>query len=127
LGAYFVAQRGCAGCHRSGDTRFGTLSGRADRLSPGNPDGATTYGSNLTSDAESGLGRWSDAQIIRALREGLDFQLRPLCSPPMPRYPEMSDHEASSVVLHLRSLPVVSQRIAPSVCPGQAVDLGGGD
>jgi hypothetical protein len=32
----------------------------------------TFYGTNITPDPETGIGRWSEAAFLRALREGLD-------------------------------------------------------
>ena len=43
----------------------------------------TARASNITPDSETGIGRWSDAQIARAIREGI----RPdgsVIGPPMP-------------------------------------------
>jgi hypothetical protein len=30
------------------------------------------YGSNITPDTEAGIGAWSDGELVRAIREGLD-------------------------------------------------------
>src|SRR5688572_17725117 len=32
----------------------------------------TIYSTNITPDAESGIGRWSEAAFMRAMREGVD-------------------------------------------------------
>lgn len=75
----------------------------------------TAYASNLTMDRETGLGTWTDAQIIHAIRNGQ----RPdgsLIGPPMPVsfYREMSDEDARAVVAYLRSLPTVHNAVPPS-------------
>jgi mono/diheme cytochrome c family protein len=111
LGAAFVASRGCATCHQSGESRFGTLSGQ----DTARPD-STAFGANLTPDRETGIGGWADLEIIRALRAGVDDQGDPLC-PPMPQVPEMSDLEAHAIVAYLRSLPPVAHAIPASKCP----------
>jgi Cytochrome c len=63
---------------------------------------------NLTPDPETGLGRWTDDAIARAIREGVDkdgntlFPLMPYAS-----YHNMPDEDLASVVVYLRSLPPV--------------------
>ena len=65
----------------------------------------TLAASNLTPDAETGLGKWSDGEIMRAFREGVDREGKPLF-PIMPygHYRNMSDEDAKSVVAYLRTL-----------------------
>lgn len=39
----------------------------------GSPGGfGVVYGSNITPDPETGIGEWTDGEIVRAIREGLD-------------------------------------------------------
>jgi hypothetical protein len=72
---------------------------------------------------QTGLGAWSDEQIIRALRFGWDKSGAELCAA-MPRYPEMGDVEATDIVAYLRSLaPVSRPEIPESVCPERMPDL----
>ena len=57
---------------------------------------------NLTPDAETGLGRWSDDEIGRAVREGVDRDgnaLFPLM--PYERYRRFSDEDLASIVVFL--------------------------
>src|SRR3954462_13993590 len=60
---------------------------------------------NITSDAEFGLGNWTDGEIIRAVREGVDrkgealFPMRPY-----EHFRSMSDDDVKSVVVYLRTL-----------------------
>jgi mono/diheme cytochrome c family protein len=63
---------------------------------------------NLTSDPETGLGRWSDDEIARAIREGIGRDGRALFPMmPYPHYRSMSDDDLASVIVYLRSLPPV--------------------
>ena len=66
---------------------------------------------NLTPDRETGLGSWTDGEIIRAMREGVSKDGRPLV-PLMPYgdFRGMSDEDALSIVAYLRTLPAVSYR-----------------
>jgi len=63
---------------------------------------------NITPDPETGIGRWSDADIAAAIRDGR----RPdgtLIGPPMPLgvYRGLSDHDPVAVVAYLRAVPPV--------------------
>lgn len=60
---------------------------------------------NLTPDAETGLGKWTDGEIMRAIREGVDRDGKALF-PIMPygHYRSMSDEDARSIVAYLRSM-----------------------
>jgi mono/diheme cytochrome c family protein len=61
---------------------------------------------NISSDPETGLGNWTDGQILRALREGVDRDGKALF-PIMPyqHLRSMSDEDAQSVVAYLRTIP----------------------
>ncbi len=72
----------------------------------------TSRASNLTPDPETGLGAWSDAEIVRALRNGQSRNGR-LLAPVMPYewFHEMSDEDAFAVARYLRSLPPVRNEV----------------
>ena len=70
---------------------------------------------NITPDVETGIGGWSDAQIVAAIRDGVAADGASLCVT-MQRYP-FSDEQASDVVAFLRGVSAVSHRLT-SVCPG---------
>lgn len=70
---------------------------------------------NLTPDPDMGIGRWTDAQIIVAMREGK----RPdgsIIGPPMPiaLYRGMSDADAAAIVAYLRQVKPVRNAVAKS-------------
>jgi cytochrome c553 len=70
---------------------------------------------NITPDPETGIGNWTDDQIARAIREGVDKDGRTLF-PMMPygNYHSMSDEDLASVVVFLRSLPPVRNPLPAS-------------
>jgi hypothetical protein len=68
---------------------------------------------NLTPDPETGLGAWTDGQIMRAIREGIDHRdqgLFPLM--PYRDYAHLSDEDVRAIVAYLRSLPPVKHSVA---------------
>ena len=75
----------------------------------------TVHTPNITPDPETGIGNWTDEQIITAIREGR----RPngkIIGPPMPieLYRDMSDDDARAIVAYLRSVKPVRNAVAPS-------------
>jgi mono/diheme cytochrome c family protein len=64
--------------------------------------------SNITPDAETGAGNWTDDQLARAIREGIGHDGR-VSFPIMPytAYKNMSDEDVASIVVYLRSLPPI--------------------
>lgn len=73
------------------------------------------YASNITPDRETGIGTWTDAQLVRAIREGV----RPdgsLIGPPMPikYYRKLSDGDLAAIVAYLRAQPAVANAVPKS-------------
>jgi mono/diheme cytochrome c family protein len=115
-GAYLVnGIANCGNCH-SPQQPDGTLAGPA--LSGGKAllaPGVTAYPPNLTPDLETGLGRWSEQQIVTALREGRT-PAGEVLRPPMPIafYRGISDRDALAIAVYLRSLAPVKSAVLPS-------------
>jgi mono/diheme cytochrome c family protein len=65
----------------------------------------TLAAANLTPDPDTGLGKWTDGEIVRAMREGVDREGNALF-PIMPygHLRHMSDEDANSIVAYLRTL-----------------------
>ncbi len=67
---------------------------------------------NLTPDPETGLGKWTDGEILRAMREGVSRDGHALFAlMPYALYREMSDEDAMSVVAYLRTLAPVRRAV----------------
>jgi mono/diheme cytochrome c family protein len=67
---------------------------------------------NITSDVETGLGGWTDDEIARAIREGVSRDgsaLFPLM--PYPAFASLSDEDLASIVVYLRTIPPVRNRV----------------
>ncbi len=65
----------------------------------------TLAAANITPDKQTGLGDWTDGEILRAIREGVDRKGNALF-PIMPygHFRAMSDEDAKSIVAYLRTL-----------------------
>ncbi len=120
-GEYIVRNvAGCGSCHNVGHSIDGVLSGGAEfkdwRL-------GTIRSANLTPDPATGLGTWSDAEIVRAIRTGERKDGR-LLAPVMPYvwFHELSDVDAFAVARYLKSLPSVVREVKQS--PGIVFKLG---
>ena len=66
-------------------------------------------------DSETGLGRWSDQEIIRAIRDGIGRRWSAsFAEHPANHYSVMTDQDATSIVSYLRSLRPIRRVLAPS-------------
>ncbi|MGE0546288.1 MAG: c-type cytochrome [Kofleriaceae bacterium] len=103
-GAYVVEVAGCKVCH----TPVTEGVGNGPRPFAGGVEGLLPAGGiwrtpNITPDRETGIGQWTDEQIIRAIRMGIHAdgtKLLPLM--PYPYYHRMTDSDALAVVAFLR-------------------------
>jgi mono/diheme cytochrome c family protein len=126
-GSYLVNGVGrCFWCH-SPQTSSDPSTPRPETLGAGDTldKSAPVVAPNLTQDAETGLGRWSDAEIVRAVREGVGRDGRRLRGDhPANYYSVLSDGDAAAVVAYLRSLRPIRNplpRSAPSTRDGETV------
>ena len=101
----------CAHCHTKRDVNDWMVE-HGPAFAGGETFGAewkipgTIITPNLTPDTETGLGAWTDAEVKRAIREGLNRngeRLFPLM--PAHYFQAMSDEAVDGIVAFLRSLP----------------------
>lgn len=71
---------------------------------------------NITPDETTGIGHWTDEEIITAIREGVRPDGRVL-GPPMPflLYRDISDRDVRAIVAYLRSIPAIENPVPRSV------------
>jgi mono/diheme cytochrome c family protein len=94
-------------CHSPAGAPF---TGVVEEINQG-PISAVFAVPNLTPDAETGLGGWTDAEIARAIREGVDKDGRGLVIMPAYNYKALSDEDVAAIVGYLRSLQPVRNEI----------------
>jgi mono/diheme cytochrome c family protein len=121
-GEYLAQAGGCLGCHveaRAGATPF--AGGRALK----SPFG-TFFGPNITPHPEAGIGRWTEADFRRAMRDGK----RPDGSRYFPAFPyvaftRISDADLRDLWAYLRSLPPSPQPNGRTTSPSRTICASG--
>lgn len=115
----------CLGCHSDHLDKFGFpvkpgsegMGGFVFDKKLGFP--GVVAAQNITPDPTTGLGNWSDGEILRAMREGVDKQGNALF--PMMPYQHlraMSDDDAKAVVAYLRTLKPIQNQV-----PAKSLDF----
>jgi hypothetical protein len=149
-GETLVRMGGCSDCHTpmAFDAKLGMPVPIKERFLSGHPEGApdptgnpgkgdqavigptftsfrlpfgVVYSANLTSDRETGLGTWSEAQFKRVMRSGVhkgDPDGRPVL-PPMPwmNLSQSSDEDLGAIFAFLQSLPPVKNKVPDPAVP----------
>ncbi len=109
-GEYVFRAADCAPCHTDTKNKGAQLAG--GRALP-TPFG-TFYSPNITADPVNGIGKWTDADFTRALREGISpngshyFPVFPYTS-----FTLMTDQDIKDLKAYIFSLPPVAQANKP--------------
>jgi mono/diheme cytochrome c family protein len=107
---------GCGNCHTPRDANGQLI---ADQNLAGGfvieEAAFTSYAPNITPHQETGIGSWSDEEIMRAVREGVHPSGR-ILGPPMSFafYRGISDSDIRAIVAYLRSVPSVDNVVPRS-------------
>ncbi len=105
-GAYIFAAADCGACHTNVKEKGPLLAGGRPLKTPF----GIFYTPNITPDPGTGIGRWSDADFTRALRDGVspgDDHYFPVF--PYPSFTKMTDQDILDLKAYIFSLPAVSQ------------------
>ena len=122
-GKYLVTIASCHDCHTPGYflgkpdmTRYLGGSDVGFEL----PGLGVFHGPNLTPDKETGLGNWTDAQVLAALQTGTRPDGRML-APIMPwhAFAALTRQDADAIVAFLRSVPPVSHKVPGPFGPAE--------
>ena len=102
----FGAAGGCA-CHTTPDGAGLNAGGTRFDLSFG-----VVYTPNITPDAETGIGKWTDAQVTDAIRRGErpdGAKLFPIH--PYKYFSNIADDEIEALVAYLRSVKAITSSV----------------
>ena len=105
-GAYLANAADCEACHTDREHGGQPYAGGRALATPF----GTFYSPNITPDSETGIGRWSDGQFLRALRDGVrpdGANYFPVF--PYPSFTKITDADARAIKAYLFSLPAVRQ------------------
>lgn len=128
-GQYMTKLLRCGACHTDG-----ALAGipNSDRLMAGSSVGIAftnplddsrpgiVYPSNLTPDIETGIGGWSEQEIIQMIRTGDNRHGgRAMSVMPYLAYTDLKDEDVKAIAAYLRSLPPVRHEVPANIVQGQ--------
>ena len=101
-GEHVAAIRACNGCH-------GPDLGGAPLIEE--PMLGTIYTANLTAGDGGVLDHYSDAQLARAIRQGIGHDGKPLLVMPAQEFRVLSDEDLGALIAYLRAQPGVDRRL----------------
>lgn len=126
-GKYLVTIAGCSDCHTPGG-----MAGAADmtRYLGGSDTGfsipgvGVVVGQNLTPDKETGIGAWSEDQIVAALRTGKRPDGSELSGVmPYAAFAHLTDEDARAIAAFLKSLPPVKNKVVGPLKSSDRADI----
>jgi mono/diheme cytochrome c family protein len=110
---------GCVDCHSqrdftlySGPIVKGTEGGGGMEFNEKVGIPGVLYGKNITPDPETGIGTWTDEEIIRALTQGINKKgdtLFPIM--PYPHYNHASKEDLLSIIAYVRTLKPIKNKV----------------
>jgi mono/diheme cytochrome c family protein len=115
-GEYMATLMHCAACHTptSGAHKNQAFAGGTPFDNPLAEGGGTIYAANITPDPRTGIGSWTQEDIMRAIREMKRPDGRPLRGP-MTMYRDawskLTDADARAIAVYLQSVPAVENTI----------------
>lgn len=106
-GRYLAIAGNCASCHTTAGGAY-----MAGGVSFPTPFG-TIYSTNITPDADTGIGNWSGSQFLNSMRHGV----RPGGEHLYPAFPytaftKLSEEDLGALFAYLRSVPAIRQQAA---------------
>ncbi|PHQ70758.1 MAG: hypothetical protein COB93_04740 [Sneathiella sp.] len=101
-GAYLTAAGGCFGCHTNTVKDSQPFAGGRALKTPF----GVFYSPNITPDTKNGIGGWSDAQFLKALKNGVSPSGHPYFPVfPYTSYTKITDEDALAIKAYLFTLP----------------------
>ncbi|MDH4151608.1 MAG: cytochrome c [Betaproteobacteria bacterium] len=109
-GEYMVRLGGCHSCHTESRNNSEPLAGGVALTTPF----GTFHVPNITPDAETGIGRWSDGDFIRAMTEGISPDGRHYYPAfPYTSYTRMTRQDLMDLKAYLNTLKPVRRKTPP--------------
>jgi mono/diheme cytochrome c family protein len=125
-GRYLAWNLDCYPCHSPDFAKVNPLDPpKTDGYFSGGNGVEGVASANLTPDPETGIGKWSEADFVRALREGV----RPdntAVRYPMNAYSLLSVEEAAAIYAYLKTVPAVTHAVARTPAPPITAEMSAG-
>ncbi len=123
-GSYVASVSACAVCHTALLPTGGQDTAKAYAGGLDIPEGKTVlHVPNISMSKSSGIGAWTDDQIVAGVREGLrpdGSHMHPLM--PFMNYNRMTDADARALVTYLRTLPAIDNVVDSNPKPAHDVE-----
>jgi mono/diheme cytochrome c family protein len=116
-GRWLLATMACGDCHTpsekgkplpgksfAGGMNFGAL-----------PSGRILYAPNITSDAATGIGAYSDEDLLRVFDEGKNKAGQPLYAMPWPLMKGLTSEDKAALIQAVREIPPVTNAVPTAV------------
>ena len=117
-GAYLMnGPMACANCHTPRNPDFSLVADKhlAGGFKIVEPGAFEVYTANITQDKDTGIGSWTDEQIMTAVRTGKSREGKIIFPPmPVPTYNSMSDDDLRALVAYLRTVKPVHNEVPES-------------
>ncbi len=102
-GEYILAMSGCVACHTAPKGGAFLAGGRELKT-----DFGSFFSPNITPDPETGIGGWSEEDLVRALREGVSPDGKHYYPTfPYTSYARMTDQDIADLKAYLDTVPAV--------------------
>jgi mono/diheme cytochrome c family protein len=123
-GKYLVHALDCYACHSADFKKLDVAHPErsAGYLGGGNQlldlERRPIYSANLTFDTQTGIGRWSEGDFLRAMKQGIRPDRSVLRYPMMPMV-DLRDDEVLAIYAYLKTVPVIRNEV-PRAAPAAA-------
>ncbi len=113
-GKWLLTAASCGDCHTTQNAQHAPMADHY--LAGGNPfpiGKGVVHSSNLTSDPATGIGAYTDEDILRVLNEGKGKSGRLLYVMPWRAYQGLTDGDKRALIAALRQVPAVTHIVPP--------------
>jgi mono/diheme cytochrome c family protein len=119
LGKYLAVNLECYSCH-SADYKTNDYENPEKSKGyfgggnkPLDLEGKVIVSQNLTPDAETGIGKWTEERFVNAVKSGV-MENQPALRNPMMPYAYLTDKEAKAIYAYLQTIPPVKNKVPRS-------------
>ncbi len=81
-----------------------------------------SFTANLTSDSETGIGKWTEAEFLATIQSGRHLGRGRQILPPMPwpAYGQMTDEDLKAIYAYLKTVPAIKNKVPDPIAPQPA-------